>query len=90
MIQPFSDEQIKRQQEFFNRARKGVLKYLNDKGGVLNMTELHDYSMNTFFIQHQGFSRMMETFVNEALVTYDAQSQDTFITESGKKFVESP
>lgn len=82
------DEQaIARQQEFFNRARKGVLKHLQEKGGVLNLADLHDYSMNKFLIQHQGFSRMMETFVNEGLIDYDQATQDALLTEAGQKFI---
>ena len=46
------DEKIKKQQDFFERARKGVLKYLNEKGGTLSMSELHEYSMNKYLIQH--------------------------------------
>ena len=76
-----------KQKQVFDKARKGVLKYLVEKGGKLNMGELHDYSMNKYFIQHQGFSRMMETFVDEGLVEYDPLTQDTAITEAGKKFV---
>lgn len=73
--------------EFFERARKGVLKYLDDKGGVLSLSDLHDYSLKTYFIQHQRFSMMIETFVEEELATYDHQSENIFITDKGKEFV---
>jgi len=46
-------------QELFERARKGVLKYLDEKGGSLPMGDMHEYSLNTYFIQHQRFSKMM-------------------------------
>ena len=76
-----------KQRAFFERARKGVLKHLHDQGGKLPMKEMHDYSMNKYLIQHQGFSRMMETFVNEGLVEFDDASYDVTITELGKKFI---
>jgi len=87
------NEQISEQEkeekfkELFERARKGVLKYLDEKGGTLRMGEIHDYSLNTYFIQHQRFSQMMETFVNEKLIEYDASTQISTITEEGKEFI---
>jgi len=73
--------------EFFERARKGVLKYLDEKGGSLPMGEMHDYSLKTFFIQHQRFSQMMETFVDENLIEYDDTTQISTITDKGKEFI---
>ncbi len=78
---------LKRQQEFWERARKGVLKYLSEQGGKLNMGAMHDYSMNKFFIQHQRFSEMMESFVNEGLVEFDWATHEAMLTELGKKFI---
>lgn len=74
-------------QHFFERARKGVLKYLDEKGGMLSMEELHDYSLKKFFIQHQAFSRMMETFVDNNLVDFDMEKYQVTITEKGKEFI---
>ena len=73
--------------ELFERARKGVLKYLDEKGGSLPMGEMHEYSLNKYFIQHQRFSQMMETFVNENLIEYDDMTQTSTITEKGKEFI---
>ena len=81
------DEQAKaKQQAFFERARKGVLQYLIDKGGQLPMSELHDYSLNKYLIQHQRFSEMMDSFVNEGLVDFDWSNHTAAITEAGRKF----
>ena len=82
-----SAEALEKQKQFFERARKGVLQHLNDNGGKLNMGELHDYSMKKFLIQHQRFSLMMESFVNEGLVEFDHATQDTVITDVGRKFI---
>ena len=73
---------------FFERARKGVLAFLEEQGGSLPMGELHDHSLSKYFIQHQGFSKMMETFVDEELVDYDHMTQVTVITAKGKEFIQ--
>ena len=73
---------------FFERVRKGVLAFLEEQGGSLPMGELHDHSLSKYFIQHQGFSKMMETFVDEELVDYDHMTQVTVITAKGKEFIQ--
>jgi len=84
-----TDEQDKEAKfkELFERARKGVLKHIDEKGGSLSMSEMHEYSLNTYFIQHQRFSRMMETFVGEELIDYDDTTQISTITDKGKEFI---
>ena len=73
--------------EFYERARKGVLKHLSDKGGLISLGDLHEYSLKTYFIQHQRFSIMMESFVNEDLVIYDNSSDEVILTDKGKEFI---
>jgi hypothetical protein len=80
-------EAIEKQKQFFERARKGVLQYLQEKGGKLNMGELHEFSLKKYLIQHQRFSQMMETFVEEKLVEFDWATQDVTLTEAGRKFI---
>ncbi len=80
--------QLDKQQQFFERARKGVLQHLNDQGGKLNMSELHEYSLKKYLIQHQRFSQMMESFVAESLVEFDWGTQDVTLTEAGRKFLD--
>ena len=58
-----------------------------EKGGKLNMGELHEHSMTKYFIQHQRFSMMMETFVNEGLVDYDYATQVVTLSELGQQFL---
>ena len=84
MQNPIQEEKLK---EFFERARKGVLKHLDQQGGLLSLGDLHDYSMKTYFIQHQRFSIMMEGFVSEGLVTFDESAGDVIISDAGKEFV---
>ena len=78
---------LEKQKAHFEKARTGVLKFLFENGGKLTLGELHDFSMNRYLIQHQGFSRMMETFVGEGLMEYDELTRDTSITEAGRKFI---
>ncbi len=80
-------DQETKAKEYFERARKGVLKHLDEKGGLLPLPELHDHSLNKYLIQHQRFSQMMESFVNEGLATYDQDSHQVAITGKGKEFI---
>ncbi len=73
--------------EFWERARKGVLVHLNEKGGILPMAQMHDFSLNKYFIQHQRFSQMMESFVDEGLISFDQATYAATITEAGKEFI---
>jgi hypothetical protein len=82
-----SPEAIEKQKQFFERARRSVLQHLSDQGGKLNMSDLHEYSMKKFLIQHQRFSIMMEGLVGEGLVDFDWGTQDVTLTEAGQKFL---
>ena len=84
MTEAQKEEKIK---EHFEKARKGVLKYIEEKGGSLSMSEMHDYSLQKYLIQHQRFSIMMESFVNEGLVSFDDATQDVLITDKSKEFI---
>ena len=83
------DEQEKEAKfkEFFEKARKGVLKYLAENDGSLPLDKMHEHSLNTYFIQHQRFSQLMESFVDEKLIDYDGATQVSMITEKGKEFI---
>jgi len=87
---PQSAEALEKQKQFFERARRGVLQYLSDQGGKLNMSDLHEYSMKKFLIQHQRFSIMMEGFVNEGLVEFDWGTQDVTLIDAGVQFLSNP
>ena len=82
-----TQEMQDKQQQFFERARRGVLQYLNDQGGKLNMADLHEYSLKKYLIQHQRFSQMMETFVAETLVEFDWATQNATLTDAGRDFL---
>ena len=86
--QSLSPEELAKQryEEHFQKARKGVLQFMQESGGKLPLGQMHDYSLRKFLIQHQGFSQMMEDLVNEGLVEFDHGTFMATITETGKKF----
>lgn len=82
-----SNTMEEKQKALLERARKGIVQFLQEKGGKLSLAELHDYSLNKYFIQHQGFSKLMETLVADKLLEYDFEKDAATLTEKGGKFV---
>lgn len=87
MSEPTEEEKAAKLREFFEKARKGVLRHIAEKGGKLSMGEMHEYSMKKYFIQHQRFSQMMETFVDENLIDYDPGTGIATLTAKGNEFI---
>ena len=48
---------------------------------------MHEHSSERYLIAHQGFSKMMESFVAEQLVDYDPDSRTATITDAGRRFI---
>ena len=85
MTEPVSEE---RQKAYFERARKGVLAWLAKReGAAATLGEMHEHSSERFLIAHQGFSKMMESFVAEALVAYDPATMRATLTDAGRSFI---
>ena len=85
MTEPVSEE---RQKTYFERARKGVLAWLAKReGAAAALGEMHEHSSERFLIAHQGFSKMMESFVAEALVDYDEGTRTATLTDAGRQFI---
>lgn len=85
MAEPVSDE---RQKAYFERARKGVLSWLSQQpGAAASLGDMHEHSSGKFLIAHQGFSKMMESFVGEGLVEYDEATRTATLTEAGRRFI---
>ena len=76
-----------KQQEFLERAKKGILEHLNNNGKRLDLVDLHDFSFKKFFIQHQGFSRLIESLVDQKLVDYDYATNSVVINQSGIQYI---
>jgi hypothetical protein len=85
MAEPISEE---RQQAYFERARKGVLTWLSTQdGAAATLGDMHEHSSGKFLIAHQGFSKMMESFVAEGLVAYDEATRTATLTDAGRRFI---
>jgi hypothetical protein len=85
MTEPVSEE---RQKAFFEKARKGVLAWLAKReGAAATLGEMHDHSSERYLVAHQGFSKMMESFVAEKLVDYDREAMTATLTDAGRAFI---
>jgi hypothetical protein len=71
-----------KQARHWARTRAGMLKWLVEQGGQASMADMHDRSEKRYFVAHRAFSRLMEEFTGEELVTY-AQGTVT-LTAAGR------
>lgn len=63
------------------KARRGLMKFIEKKGGSAPIGELHTHSLVFFQAGHQEFSLLMEGLVNDGLVVFE---DGTFsLTEKG-------
>ncbi len=68
-------------------SRAGILKFLAKKDGSLPIGLLHGHSKVAYQRAHQEFSELMESLVNDGLVTF---SDDTFhLTDKGREAIPS-
>ena len=56
-------------------------------GASATLSEMHAHSSERYLIAHQGFSKMMESFVAESLVDYDAGTMTATLTDAGREFI---
>ncbi len=85
MTEPVSEE---RQKVYFDKARKGVLTWLAQReGACATLSDMHEHSSERYLIAHQGFSKMMESFVAEKLIDYDAATRTAKLTDVGRQFI---
>ena len=85
MTEPVSEE---RQKAYFDKARKGMLAWLAAReGSAATLADMHEHSSEKFLIAHQGFSKMMESFVAEGLVAYDESTRRATLTDAGRRFI---
>lgn len=76
---------LAKQAKHWQRTRKGMLKWLVEQGGEATMADMHAKSETKYFVAHRSFSRLMEEFTGEELVTYiDGR---VALTESGRAAV---
>ncbi|MBM4391165.1 MAG: hypothetical protein FJ090_08590 [Deltaproteobacteria bacterium] len=73
-----------KQARHWARTRKGMLKWLADQGGSASMKEMHDKAEAKYFVAHRSFSRLMEEFTEEGLVTYSGTTGLVELTDQGR------
>lgn len=82
---PPSEADLAKQAKHWLRTRKGMLKWLVEQGGEATMADMHTKSEAKYFVAHRSFSRLMEEFTGEELVTYvDGR---VALTEAGRAAV---
>ena len=87
MAEPVSED---KQQAYFEKARKGVLAWLAKQDGAsASLGDMHEHSSGRYLIAHQGFSKMMESFVAEQLIDYDHAERRATLTDAGRRFIEA-
>ena len=78
-------------EKILSKAKLGVLKHVLDttSDGQMSMADMHDHSERRYFIAHRSFSDLMETWIGEGLVAYDAETGTVTVTDAGRLFVEN-
>lgn len=76
-------EEEQKIQKHLHRTRLGLLQFLQKKGGVLGLADLHDHSEKRYFIGHKKFSDLLEAMVAEGVIAYDWSTQQATLTEKG-------
>ena len=71
----------------FEKARRGVLKFALDQGGMATLHSMHSHSERRYFIAHKRFSELMETLVDEGLVVYDVGEGEATLTDAGRAYI---
>ena len=64
------------------KARRGLLKFIEKRGGTCPLGDLHTHSKLFYQAAHQDFSLLMEGLVADELVSFD---DGTFVlTDAGR------
>ena len=87
MPEPVSDE---KQKAYFDKARRGMLAWLAKRdGAAATLADMHQHSSERYLIAHQGFSKLMESLVDERLVDYDEATRTATLTAAGRRSIEA-
>ena len=73
----------------FEKARRGVLTFVQGEGGVSTLHAMHSYSERRYFIAHKKFSELMEGLVDEGLITYDPAEGEATLLPAGADYVKT-
>ena len=67
------------------KARRGIMKFIEKKGGTVPMSDLHTHSKLFYQAAHQEFSQLMEGLVADDYVAFDDGSFS--LTDGGRAFL---
>ena len=70
------------------RARLGLLRFVLEKEGQVDLATLHTHSEMRYFIGHQSFSTLMEEMVEDGVLDFDWEESQAFLTEKGRSEID--
>lgn len=85
---PDTVDAAEKQRRHWERARRGVLRFVAERGGSASLKELHEHAESTYFVAHVSFSRLMEELTGEALLGYDHATATATLTDAGRAIVD--
>jgi hypothetical protein len=71
----------------FEKARKGVLRFVDKAGGRASLADMHGHSEARYFIGHQKFSQLLEGLIAEGLVIFHATEGEGELTDAGRDYI---
>jgi len=83
------EERVKQEKvaRHFEKARKGVLRFVEKSGGRASLADMHSHSEMRYFIGHQKFSRLMEGLTGEGLLLFHASEGEGELTDAGRDYI---
>ena len=66
------------------RAKLGLLRFVSEREGVVDLATLHTHSEMKYFIGHKSFSDLMEEMVEEEFLDFDWENSVAHLTEKGR------
>jgi len=70
------------------KAKLGLLRFISEKEGVVDLATLHTHSEMKYFIGHKSFSDLMEEMVEEEILKFDWENSLAHLTEKGRLEIE--
>ena len=92
-IKKSNDEQNQVQKEdkilrHRRKAKLGLLRFVSEKEGVVDLATLHTHSEMRYFIGHKAFSDLMEEMVDEEFLKFDWEKSLAQLTDKGRLEIE--
>ena len=66
------------------KAKLGLLRFISEKEGVVDLATLHTHSEMKYFIGHKSFSDLMEEMVEDDFLNFDWEKSLAHLTEKGR------